>query len=132
MSDEKFIHLFRTGKHNKAFRKLYQYFSKVEKFVLNHGGTKSEAKDLFQDALLVVYEKFSDPKFELQCTTETYLFSICKYKWKNRLTKKHSSKVLELNPQHWLVPEYIETNEEEFATQLLQAKEAIRILGDQC
>ncbi len=130
MRDEKIIKLFKDGKPDKAFRKLYQYFSKVEKFVKHYGGTTSEAKDLFQDALLITYEKLQTKDFTLTCTVETYVFSICKYKWKDRLSHKNKNVVWEQGNERMLNPESVD--EQLYQQKLQTAEKALNTLGDKC
>jgi DNA-directed RNA polymerase specialized sigma24 family protein len=42
--------------------------------------TKDEAylADLFQDAIIVLFEKARDPEFTLTCSVRTYLIAICR------------------------------------------------------
>ena len=42
-----------AGEVNKAFSKLYQLLPKVEKYVVQNSGSKAEALDIFQEALII-------------------------------------------------------------------------------
>ena len=45
------------------FAQLYEEtFPKVAKFVANRGGTFDDAKDIFHDALVILYEKSTGEK----------------------------------------------------------------------
>jgi len=46
--DQEIISQLRRGQHHKALVKLYAHLPKVERMVRNHGGTRADAKDLFQ------------------------------------------------------------------------------------
>ena len=61
------------------------YFPKVASFIAKRGGTMEDAKDIFQEGLVILYEK-KDRKFE--SGVEAYLFGICKNLW-----FKHSNDV---------------------------------------
>ena len=57
MTNEKIIEDLRQGKSEKPIAYLSSYFSKVKSFVLKYGGSENDAKDLFQEALIVFYTK---------------------------------------------------------------------------
>lgn len=73
---------------------LYRKFSgKIKWMVLQNNGTETEASDIFQDALLSIYNKAKAGAFELTCPLEAFLYLICKNKWLNVLNKKKTHKV---------------------------------------
>ncbi len=87
MKDEDLINRLKTGKVQQGLAQLYRYFPKVRQFVKRNGGTSEQANDIFQESLLVLLEKTNQPDFILTASLDTYLFSICKYKWKAELIK---------------------------------------------
>jgi len=60
------------------YKELYPY---VETYILQHGGSVDQAKDIFQDAMIIVYRKIVDGKFTLHCKFNTYLYAISKRLW---------------------------------------------------
>ncbi len=54
------------------------YFPKVASFIFKRGGTLEDAKDIFQESLLILYEKRNE---EFNINEEAYLFGICKNLW---------------------------------------------------
>lgn len=52
---------------------------------MSRGGLDSDADDVFQEALLVVYEKAKSPEFCLTCKLSTYLFAVSKRIWYKKL-----------------------------------------------
>lgn len=54
------------------------YFPKVASFISKKGGTFEDAKDIFQESLIILYEK---SRTEIQLNEEGYLFGICKNLW---------------------------------------------------
>jgi len=60
-------------------------YSMVQSFVLNNNGTVDDARDIFQESMIVLYEKANQPDFELYCLLKTYLYSVCKRLWLKRL-----------------------------------------------
>jgi RNA polymerase sigma factor (sigma-70 family) len=70
----------------KAVETLYlRYFSTIQHFVTNNNGSFDDAKDVFQEAMITLYEKVQNDSFTLTCQIKTYLFSICKHLWLKRL-----------------------------------------------
>ncbi len=53
----------------------------IERMVSNLGGDSSNAQDVFQEGMLVIYRKISTQNLNLSCKFSTYLYSICKKIW---------------------------------------------------
>ena len=62
-------------------------YGMIQSLVLNNNGTEDDAKDIFQEALIVLYEKAKSVGFELNCQVKTYLYSVSKRLWLKRLQK---------------------------------------------
>lgn len=60
-------------------------FNMVQSFVLNNNGTYDDARDIFQEAMIVLYENAKSETFVLTCQIKTYLYSICRRLWLKRL-----------------------------------------------
>jgi RNA polymerase sigma factor (sigma-70 family) len=67
-----------------------QFFQQIRSFVESNSGTLMDAEDAFQDALVVIYKKISSKDFSLTCAFNTYLYSVCRYLWLQRLNKRKS------------------------------------------
>jgi len=64
---------------------LYQdAFPLVARYISRMGGSFEEAKDLFQDALVIYYEKIQRGDVVLKYTEKSYLFGIARYLWNKR------------------------------------------------
>jgi RNA polymerase sigma factor (sigma-70 family) len=71
---------------SKAVETLYKsHFNMIQHFVLNNNGSFDDARDVFQEAMIALYEKVQSDSFVLTCQIKTYLFSICKHLWLKRL-----------------------------------------------
>lgn len=66
---------------------------KIEKMILKKGGNQMDAKDIFQDAMMIVYRKVCHEEIELSCKLTTYLYAICKNLW-NQEYKANKYKVV--------------------------------------
>jgi RNA polymerase sigma factor (sigma-70 family) len=73
----------------KVLNEIYQKYSKpILNLVTSNNGTVEDAKDIFQEGLIVLFRKVHDPKFQLTSSFLTYFYSICKYIWSNKQKKK--------------------------------------------
>lgn len=69
----------------QLFMDLYKRgFPGVASYVSRMGGDFEQAKDVFQDALLVYYEKTRLPDFSPNSGEVAYLFGVCKHLWIKR------------------------------------------------
>ncbi|MDH7446015.1 RNA polymerase sigma factor [Aquimarina sp. 2201CG14-23] len=85
----------------KAFYKRnYNY---VKSYVLKNSGDNVDAEDVFQDALVLVYQKLKSDSLELRVSVSAYFYGVCKNIWRNRLRKKRkliiSDEVIETNDE---------------------------------
>ena len=86
--EDKTIKLLQEGKVEKAFTKLYKYFPKVEKHICINSGSKEEALDIFQEALVLLYRKVTSKELKPGTSPEGFLVNTCKLLWNNELRKK--------------------------------------------
>ncbi len=70
-----------------------QYHQAIVHLVETHSGTSDDAHDVFQEGLMVVFQKAKDPNFELSSSFLTYFYAVCRNIWSNKLRKKSSSEV---------------------------------------
>lgn len=57
MKDPQIIEHIRAGKDHTAFKILYGHLSAVERHVRKNNGSRADAKDIFQDALVILHRK---------------------------------------------------------------------------
>ncbi len=91
-SDEVKMELLRTGSNlerDQVLKSLYrEHYRVISIFVKKNKGTADDAADIFQDAIFIFYEKVRFKKLELSCSIGTYLYSVCRYLWLNRLRSR--------------------------------------------
>lgn len=90
MSDQKILELFKNGKRSKAFKELYRLYPRIEKLILSKDGKKSDAQDVFQEALIILNRNLEKSDFKLTSSLYTYLYSVSRFVWKD--TQKQFSK----------------------------------------
>lgn len=65
-----------------------RYFNTIKSFVLRYGGVEEDAWDVFQDGIVIIYEQIKTDKLIVKSSFITYLYTICKYQWLNRIREK--------------------------------------------
>lgn len=96
LSDQQLIAGIRAGgkREYRCLNYIYQRNSEsVIRFVLKSQGTREEGIEIFQEAVIVLYEKIKKQDFQLQSNTKlsTFLFAIAKNKWFYRKRQKRQS-----------------------------------------
>ena len=131
MNDQKIVRYIQEGKQSKAFVRLYKGFPAINKLIQSKGGTKEEAEDIFQEALIVFYKKAKQKDFVLTSAISTYLYSVARYLWSDKL-KSNKNKTHEIETEE-LVSEEIEIQqliEKEKKFQLVE--EVLNSIGEKC
>ena len=93
--------LFRDplSKENIDYKSIYtSCFPMVRSMVLKNGGDVDNARDIFQEAIMVLYQNTSKEKFQLNVTTCTYLYSIARNKWLQHI--RDTGKITRLDLTH--------------------------------
>jgi DNA-directed RNA polymerase specialized sigma24 family protein len=71
-----------TQTREELFIELYEeVFPKVAVFIKKMGGDLDDTKDVFQDALIIYYEKTKSTDYVIEVNERAYLTGICKYLW---------------------------------------------------
>ncbi len=60
----------------------------IQGFILRNYGNPEDVEDVFQDALVVLYQKLKSGLLQLKVPVRTYFYGICKNLWRNRLRKR--------------------------------------------
>ena len=67
---------------SKAAETIYkENFNMVLAFILNNNGSYDEAKDIFQEAMITLYQKAKSESFVLTSQIKTYVYSVCRRLW---------------------------------------------------
>jgi len=71
---------------SKAIETIYKdNFTMVQTFILHNNGSYDDARDIFQEAMIALYEKAQSNSFVLTSQIKTYVYSICRRLWLKRL-----------------------------------------------
>lgn len=66
-------------------------FPDIRKMILINAGNEHDAEDIFQEAMLKVYQKITDHGLELTCKIKTYLYSVSRFLWLQELEKRRTT-----------------------------------------
>ena len=117
----------------EAIETIYnQHYKMVQTLVLNNTGTIDDAKDIFQEAIIVLYEKTRSGNFVLNCLIKTYVYSVSRRLWLKRLQQQQRfSPEMNGAEDAISVDEDLEIHEQRNADFLLMEK-AMSGLGEPC
>jgi DNA-directed RNA polymerase specialized sigma24 family protein len=79
-----------TDERQMWFEQLYEdVFPLVAKFVAKRGGSFEDAKDIFHDSLVILYEKTRDARLPAGIAEDRYLVGIAKHLWLRKFREDH-------------------------------------------
>ena len=77
---------------SRSIQYVYKvYFPPIARMIINNNGSEDEAKDIFQEAVVVLYNKITQHNFELNSKLSTFLYAVSRRLWLKHLSKKGSS-----------------------------------------
>jgi RNA polymerase sigma factor (sigma-70 family) len=87
-TDARILDMLRHG-DEEALVMLYRSNQKpVTAFVLRNSGTEDDAKDMLQEALVVLWERVRSGRFKYEAKLDTFVFATVKNMWMRRLFRK--------------------------------------------
>ena len=61
----------------------------VQTLIINNNGSADDAKDIFQETMIVLFEKVRSSGFELNCQIKTFVYSVARRLWLKRLQQQN-------------------------------------------
>jgi RNA polymerase sigma factor (sigma-70 family) len=121
-----------TGER-KATEQVYnQHYPTITKWIQNNGGSEPDAADIYQEAMVILYEKAQDETFRLSCKIGTYLFAISKHLWYKKIKKQASAAILTDEERHdWVYEDDIKAHMER-ENYYHQLNAALEQIGEPC
>ena len=121
--------------HNdrKAIEAIYkQHFNMVQSLILNNNGFPDDARDIFQEAMIVLYEKARSGSFELNSQLKTYLYSVCRRLWLKRLNQQQRFSPEVDNLEETVAVEEDVERHEQRNKDFLVMERSLKNLGEPC
>lgn len=123
---------------NAALKHLYQNnFRKIEVLILKNSGTTEMAKDIYQEAFLVTWQKIKSEAFvpTSESNINGFLYTVAKNKWMDVLRSKAHKNTLQMSQldqlqlsQEESIEDYKSLNDE----RLELVMRAFATLGEEC
>ncbi len=105
----------------------------IQSLIAKNNGTEDDAKDIFQEAMVILYEKSKNSDFKLTSKISTYLYAISRHLWLKKLQKlgriptksiEHIEDIVENEVEFEII--------EEKEQALLRMEQSIEKLGEPC
>jgi len=122
------------AKENKqAIEYIYKNnYKSIQKLVLYNNGDDDDAADVFQEALVVLYEKSINHDFRLSCQIKTFLYSVAKRIWLKRLNTKNKYSALSEDADSLSNSDDTNEKEQELQRNFNLMEDALSKLGEPC
>ena len=65
-----------------------EYYPSIKFLIITNSGNETDAEDVFQDAMVIIFRKIIENKMILTSSFKTFLYSICRNLWLQRLDRK--------------------------------------------
>ena len=116
-----------------VLKRLYiAYFPMVLQLVINNSGDGDDAKDIYQEAIIILYNKVKTGDFELSSKLKTYIYSVCRRLWLKRLSQlnRYGGDIKDFE-EYLSVDDETERNNER-DVQFNKMGDALKLLGEPC
>lgn len=113
---------------------LYRtYYPLILNFIVNNKGDEQDAKDIYQEAFMILIHNVKNEVFKAESKVKTYLYSICRRQWLKELQNRNRYMVG--YQEH---DDYIEFDTQEgvdidaFRQRYLHMENSLREIGEPC
>ncbi len=104
----------------------------ILQLIINNNGTEHDAKDIYQESIIILHDKIKSGDFELTSKLKTFLYSVCRRLWLKKLShKSRFSEDIKDYEDHFSVESDLEQHEEK-DQQFLLMNSALTQLGEPC
>ncbi len=88
LEEEKLLLKGLAENDKQAIERIYRdNYAMIQAFILNNSGSHDDARDIFQEAMIVLFEKTRTETFELSSQLKTYIYSVCRRLWLKKLNQ---------------------------------------------
>jgi RNA polymerase sigma factor (sigma-70 family) len=120
-----------AGKRSAAEQVYSQHYPIVTKWIQKNGGSEPDAADIYQEAMVILFEKAQNLEFRLSCRIGTYLFAVSKNLWFKKLQKNQKEPGYLPETGDWAYEDDIKVHHEREA-HFGQLNQALEQLGEPC
>jgi RNA polymerase sigma factor (sigma-70 family) len=88
-NDLKIIESIRNGGNDQALSYLYgEPLRKIRKYILSNSGSKDDANDVFQDAVIILFNQVKKDKYNVELELDGFLFAVAKNLWVDKVRRE--------------------------------------------
>lgn len=121
------------SKDNQAFEILYKfYYPSVKNFILKNNGTEDDAKDIFQETIIVLLEKVPKDDFNLTSSLKTFIFAISSNLWLKRLRDANKMVKTEIGTYEKYLSDYEEAEEDIHLQNTNKVVKVFKLMTNKC
>jgi RNA polymerase sigma factor (sigma-70 family) len=133
LNDEKALLEGLAANEKKAVETIYrENFNMVQTLIINNNGSADDAKDIFQESMIVLYEKVRSGTFELNCQIKTFVYSVSRRLWLKRLQQQNRYTTTGDNMESIVAVEEELQDHEQRNAEFDMMEKAINNLGEPC
>ncbi len=116
-----------------SIEKIYRLnYPMIQHMIINNSGSADDAADIFQETMIVLFEKATDPQFELNCLLKTYIYSVARRIWLKKIQQQQRMLTQEQDfEQVVLVDDDLEIHEQK-QNQFNIMESAMAKIGEPC
>ena len=120
----------------QVLKQLYaEIIPSVTSYIVQNSGTEEDARDIFQEAILAVFQKAKTGQLQINTAFQPYLYAVCRNLWLMQLRKKTTQRVTNMDDrQHDMGTDSFgeaEQTANRYARQRLM-EEQLQQLGEGC
>ena len=117
----------------KCIETIYRdNYNVVQSLIIKNNGSVEDAKDIFQEAILVLYEKAQSEEFTLNCQIKTYIYSVSRRLWLKRLVHQNRFLAMDDSEQDVVSVEEDIDDHEKQNSEFQMMEKAMGNLGEPC
>ena len=98
-SDQRILELIRRGDEQALVTVFRAHEQMVASFVTRNNGTRDDAEDLLQEAVVILWERVRSGQFEQSAKLSTFLFAVVRNLWFRRLSRLKREIPSEIDPE---------------------------------
>jgi len=103
--ERKLLACVRDG-NNDAIARLYKtYYPAVYHYIQRNSGDEDDAVEVYQQAIIVLYEKLQESDFVLQSQVGTFIFAVARNLWLAMLKERRRFRVQECDSEQIMIGE---------------------------
>ncbi len=116
-----------------SVEKIYKdNYNMIQSLVVNNNGSTDDAADIFQETMIVLYDKSKTVGFELNCKLKTYIYSISRRLWLKKLQLSQRTTYIYDNTEDVVAVEDEIDLHEKKNNEFLIMEESLAKVGEPC